>query len=142
MANKNVSPKNQQRTRVFNAYRGRGKRNNNLWLLYSVKTNSDYIWPSDRQFIHWLFLETAKLIRSFTLAPKITISIDEKETRGTVLDALVELYDGTVEWHEVKISKEELDEARSQLLAQSAAASKQGRSTKFLQTKICLHFVK
>ena len=47
-----------QRARVLDAYRGRGHRNSNLWLVYSVKQDQDLLLQSDRSLVHWLtFLE-------------------------------------------------------------------------------------
>lgn len=55
-----------QRTRVLDAYRGRGRQNSNLWLGYSVKQNQDLIFHSDRSFVHWLtFLESDPSVVGF-----------------------------------------------------------------------------
>lgn len=114
---------------VMDAYRARGHRNNNLWLIYSPKMNADWLLPSDRQLVHWIhFLEINPEVKSFDLHPENIISHDEKEARGTQLDAIVELTNGKTEWHEVKSTEKELVEARPQLLAQSSAAAKQGVS--------------
>lgn len=121
------SPKNKQRLHVFEAYRGRGKQNSDLFLVYSVKTNRDWILPSERQFIHWLyFLELNRSVKSFDLAPELRISFDDKEHRGTEFDAEVEYIDGHQEFHEVKSDPAKLNEARGQLLAQAAEASGEG----------------
>jgi hypothetical protein len=66
VAKSSASPRSQQRLRVFDAYRGRGRRTNDLWLVYSVKTNRDWILSSNRQLVHWLvFLETEPSVKSF-----------------------------------------------------------------------------
>lgn len=58
----------QQRLRVFDAYRGRGHRTNSLWLVYSVKTDRDWILTSDRQLVHWIvFLEVCPNVRTFDM---------------------------------------------------------------------------
>lgn len=55
-----------QRGRVFDAYRGRGHRNSNLWLVYSIKENRDFMLHSDRSLIHWLcYLESDASVASF-----------------------------------------------------------------------------
>lgn len=124
---KSASPGSRQRLHIIDAYRGRGRRNNNLFLVYSVKTNRDWILPSDRQFIHWIHcLETDPQVKTFDLAPELVISTDAKEIRGTQLDAEVLLQDGAKEWHEVKSAESEVETARSQLLAQAAASSTEG----------------
>ncbi|HYD80316.1 MAG TPA: hypothetical protein VEC06_10945 [Paucimonas sp.] len=127
MGAKSASPRSKQRLHIFDSYRGRGHRNNNLFLVYSIKTNRDWILPSDRQFVHWIhFLETNHQVKTFDLAPELVVSTDDKEVRGTELDAEVVLRDGTKEWHEVKSAESEIETARSQLLAQAAASSKEG----------------
>lgn len=55
-----------QRARVLDAYRGRGHRNSNLWLVYSVKQDKDLLLHSDRSLVHWLtFLETDPSVVGF-----------------------------------------------------------------------------
>lgn len=55
-----------QRARVLDAYRGRGHRNSNLWLVYSVKQDQDLLLHSDRSLVHWLtFLETDPSVVGF-----------------------------------------------------------------------------
>ncbi|MET3139971.1 hypothetical protein AAKU61_004355 [Undibacterium sp. GrIS 1.2] len=77
MPKKTRSPKSLQRLRVFDAYRGRGHQNSNLWLVYSVKTQRDWILPSDRQLVHWIhYLETNPLVKWFDLAPEKNLSTD------------------------------------------------------------------
>jgi hypothetical protein len=115
------------RKTVLEAYRSRGKSINNLWLVYSAKTNSDWILPSDRQLIHWLyFLEANADVRTFDLAPEPILSEDENEARATELDALVTTRMGQVEWHEVKAGRGKKDSAHApQATAQARAAAKE-----------------
>lgn len=55
-----------QRARVLDVYRGRGHRNSNLWLVYSVKQDQDILLHSDRSLVHWLtFLETDPSVVGF-----------------------------------------------------------------------------
>jgi|APAra7269097559_1048567.scaffolds.fasta_scaffold13733_1 hypothetical protein len=55
-----------QRGRVLEAYRGRGHRNSNLWLVYSVKQDQDLLLHSDRSLVHWLtFLESDSSVVGF-----------------------------------------------------------------------------
>lgn len=118
-----TSPKSSLRKSIRDINRSRGHGNNNLWSVYSVKTDSDWIFPSDRQLIHWLyFLEADPEVVSFNAAPGITISSDVIETRGTELDAIATYRDGHIEWHEVKAGVELLDADRPQLTAQRKAA--------------------
>lgn len=127
MATSNASPKSKIRRTVLSSYRARGRSINNLWLVYSPKTDSDWILPSDRQLVHWLsFLESNPEVVTFDLSPGPIISHDGDETKATELDALVTLRSGYIEWHEVKAGKtKEPPEHMSQLEAQSRAASRQ-----------------
>ncbi|MBS4068162.1 MAG: hypothetical protein KGZ62_06145 [Sulfurimonas sp.] len=100
-------------------------RNNNLWLVYSVKTDRDWLLPSDRQLIHWLhYLESNPDVASFDLAPEPLLSHDADEVRATELDATVVYKDGHIEWHEVKAKLSSNAKDNSQFLAQAQAASK------------------
>jgi hypothetical protein len=59
-----------QRARVLEAYRGRGHRNSNLWLVYSVKQDQDLLLHSDRSLVHWLtFLESDPDVTGFAPIP-------------------------------------------------------------------------
>ena len=119
--------KSRQRGRISTAYGLRGRSNTNLWLCYSVKIDRDLIFPSDRQFYHWIyFLETNPLVKSFEIEPPIVLSVDAHEARGVELDARVLLRDGRIEWHEVKSSDSELDAGKSQLQAEATAARIEG----------------
>jgi hypothetical protein len=124
VASKYKAPRSKQRENLMHAHRARGHQNNNLWLVYSVKTRRDWILPSDRQLIHWLhYLETNKDVRTFDLAPEPVTANDGQRERRTELDAVVTLADGTVEWHEVKAHTAH---STSQLTAQRSAATREG----------------
>jgi hypothetical protein len=119
-----LSPKSSLRKSIRDINRSRGHGNHNLWYFYSPKTDKDWVFPSDRQFVHWLyFLEANPEVVSFDLAPGVVISSDHKETRGTELDAIVVFQDGHIEWHEVKAGSELLDSDSSQFAAQRKAAT-------------------
>ena len=127
MAKAGRSPRATLRRSIPDAYRTRGHRVNNLWLVYSVKTDRDWLLPSDRQFVHWLtFLETNPEVVTFDLAPEPVLSHDDKECRATELDAIAVFRDQHVEWHEVKAGTVRQDADRSQFLAQEAAAHDAG----------------
>lgn len=104
MAVASQSPKSQQRQHVMSAYRGRGHRNGNLWLLYSYKTKRDWIIGSDQRLVHWVTrLETDPAVKSFDLAP------DELpfDARATAQFSRVERRNGVIEWHTVQGNKAE-----------------------------------
>ena len=107
MANRSASLQSQQRLRVFDAYRGRGRRNNALWLVHSVKMDRDLIISSDRRFVHWLvFLEADPNVKSFESMPPA----DRPVPDGSIE---VNLVDGSQEKHLVFADNSTLDELRS-----------------------------
>lgn len=126
MTKPKASLKSSLRKTVIGAYRARGKGKSNLWLVTSIKTNQDWILPSDRQLVHWIYyLETNQDVIDFDLAPEPILSHDDNEVRSTELDAIVNFKNKRQEWHEVKAGKGKSDIAnRSQFLAQAAASSK------------------
>lgn len=127
MTAENNSPKTKSRKNVLAYYRSRGRRINNLWLIYSPKTDSDWILPSDRELVHWLaFLETNPEVKTFSLQPDLIISHDNEDHKGTIFDAVVTLTSGATEYHEVKsgVNKEPKPDERSQMAAQLNAARK------------------
>lgn len=127
MAGKALSPNSSLRKSIRELTRSRGHSNNNLWQDYSVKADRDWTFPSDRQYIHWLyFLEANPAVVSFDLAPGVIVSSDDEETRGTELDAIAVYGDGHVEWHEVKAGEELLESDNSQFTSQRKAAALAG----------------
>jgi hypothetical protein len=100
MTNKQKGPRAIQRDNILHAYRSRGHRNNNLWLIYSYKTNRDWVLPSDRHLVHWLqFLETDKNVKSFELVPEYNVA-----SRSGLSDdctALIQLLDGSTLRHKL-----------------------------------------
>ncbi len=90
-----------QRSQVLRAYRSRGRANRNLWLVYSVKTNRDWILASDRHLIHWLlYLETNPLVRSFEIEPEEDMPFSSGLEIGQP-DAKAILENGAHEYHKV-----------------------------------------
>lgn len=124
MSRAGVSPRATLRRSLLSIYRARGHCVANLWMVYSVKTDRDWILPSDRQLIHWLYyLETNSDVSTFDLAPDPVVSLDETETRATELDAIAVYKDGHIEWHEVKANISQTGQERSQHQAQAHAAT-------------------
>jgi len=77
-----------QRARVLDAYRGRGHRNSNLWLVYSVKQDQDLLLHSDRSLVHWLtFLESDPSVAGFAPIPdELSISLKVGPAAAMVLE--------------------------------------------------------
>ena len=87
----------QQRARVLETYRGRGHRNSNLWLVYSVKQNLDLLLHSDRSLVHWLaFLETDPSVVGFR---PITEELSAQLKVGPAAATVVERRDRQLEIH-------------------------------------------
>lgn len=77
-----------QRARVLDAYRGRGHRNSNLWLVYSVKQDKDLLLHSDRSLVHWLtFLEADPSVVGFrTLTEEMSAELKVAPAAAMVLE--------------------------------------------------------
>jgi hypothetical protein len=122
------SPRARQRQSIQKMYRARGRQNHNLWLVYSVKTDRDWVLSSDSELIHWVCnLEAESTVRSFDLTPEAVHAFDANEPRSTELDAVVDYENGRREWHEIKAGTLlDTEPARSQFQAQSAAAHQRG----------------
>lgn len=83
----------------MSAYRARGHRNGNLWLVYSYKTDRDWIIASDRKLVHWLtFLESNPDVCNFDLSPEQKVDIAEANN-VVACDAVAILRDQTTQFH-------------------------------------------
>jgi hypothetical protein len=95
--------KSNQRQRVLDAYRGRGRRTNSLWLVYSIKTERDWILSSDRQLVHWLvFLEANPLVRTFS-------RIEDSAAKPSEGPVTVITASGEIEIHRIKAISNQTD---------------------------------
>jgi hypothetical protein len=96
-----VSAKSNAREFVHKAYRARGHRFNNLWLVYSPKTDRDWLLNSDLQYVYWLrFLEADSAVGGFEIL--------ERQTAAP--DFLVHYRDGSSEVHFVKSNNNDAPE--------------------------------
>ena len=67
------------------AYRYRGRRDQQLYLAYSVETDRDWILPSNYRFLHWLlYLETDSDIVTFELRDDSITSKDDVSDWGRI----------------------------------------------------------
>jgi len=56
------------RDSVYKRYRKRGRKNSNLWVVYSPKSRQDFILSSDLELIYWLhFIESDSMVQSFSV---------------------------------------------------------------------------
>jgi len=114
-----------QRENVIRAYRSRGKSNQQLWLVYSLKTNRDWILDSDRHLAHWiLFLETNPDVRTFNLDPDDALIVNSGTEKGPDVDAVVELTSGESEYHRLLLGASgEEDYAHADVLDSSGSTT-------------------
>lgn len=106
--NGNLSPRNNQRLRLFETYRARGSRNNNLFAVYSVKVDQDFVLPSDRQLIHWIYyLEIDHSVSSFDFVERE----DDKSNCQWIVD--VRQLDGQTVTHQFENEKDDSRNAQS-----------------------------
>lgn len=102
-----VSPKSQKRHSLIKTYRLRGSEVRNLWLLYSVKMESDVLLGSDYQLIHWLcYLEANPNITQFTLTESEKGYKQENNQPAPYVIAMNR--DGLAEWHYISSNVEEV----------------------------------
>ncbi|WP_124621835.1 hypothetical protein [Burkholderia sp. Bp9012] len=99
----------QQRANVMRAYRHRGRRNRQLYLVYSVKTSRDWIVPSDYRFLHWIvYLEADPGIVSFELCDDTAES--DPSARWVGVHALVTTRDNRIVGHRIVHDNEAVDQ--------------------------------
>lgn len=127
MAKTGRSPRSKLRASIPDAYRARGHRVRNLWLVYSAKTDRDWLITSDRQLVHWLvFLEGNPEVLSFDLAPEPITRSDDPGRSAAVIDAIAIYRDRRVEWHDVRVEPLRDEADRSKVVAQTVAAAEIG----------------
>ncbi len=95
---KGLSPKSKHRAKVASSFRGRGRANSNLWLVYSHKTTSDWVLVSDRELVHWIFnMEVASHVFSYEQFEFGKIQNPKNISKRRAF--LVQLRDGSQELH-------------------------------------------
>jgi len=106
--NGTLTPRNNQRLRLFETYRARGSRNNNLFAVYSVKVDQDFVLPGDRQLIHWIYyLEIDHSVTSFDFIE----CEDDKSNYQWMVD--VRQLDGQIITHQFENQKDESRKGQS-----------------------------
>lgn len=126
---KRAAPRQGGRARLMEAIGARGRRANNIYLVYSPRLGRDLILTSDLEEEHWLLIESDASIDTFDLdPPEVVVRIGE-DNLATKLDAVIRFRDGRREWREVKHASALRDKdarAVAQAEAQSAAATRDG----------------
>ncbi|MYM71748.1 hypothetical protein GTP56_05990 [Duganella sp. FT134W] len=131
--------KSQQRQNVLLKYRGRGHRNNQLWLLYSYKTRRDWIINSDHELVYWLtYLESHGDVKSFDLAPE-TLPF---EAHKALKFFQVELRNGTIQWHVIHSSSSETTNTTERSIPQHEAIVVWDHATIRLKAPLAVRWLK
>lgn len=131
--------KSQQRQHVLAKYRGRGHRNNQLWLLYSYKTRRDWIINSDHELVYWLsYLETHCEVKSFDLAPQ-TLPF---EAHKALKFFKVELQNGTMQWHIIYSCSPDLTSSTEQSIPEHEAVIVCDHETIRLKAALAVRWLK
>ena len=126
MAKTHSSPSSAQRLRVIETYRGLARRNTNLFLIYSIKMDRDWLISGDRRFIHWIYyLETDPEVKAFDFRSEF----DRGNERFWIVDVI--LAEGTRITHQVSGNAGEYDEATERKKHSSADSSSRQESRAF-----------
>ncbi len=133
---KNPTLKSRARSLLWSKYQQRGRRNANLWLYYSPKTERDWIVSSDNALRHALWLEASPEVLRFDLNPQEIIVNVGVEAHKAQFDAVVWYRDGNPEAREVKAVADEANPKNTRTLhqreAQQAAARQIGANRRVI----------
>lgn len=114
------------RGQLADAYSARGRLTSKLIYTYSPRMRRDVVLKSELEYWHFVLCESDSRISSTDYAPKKEIVEVGDDVHGTIVDTVVWLKDGTVEWREIKYSDDSSVRGRHQKEAQAAAAHKAG----------------
>src|SRR3546814_8184392 len=85
MEKEHISPSKDKSIRNIDEERGRGQRNNNIFLDDSVKTEQDWVLHGDRHLVHWIYyLETDTEVKTFDF----TSAYERDSDRFWVVDVI------------------------------------------------------
>lgn len=107
------------------AYGARGHGHSKLWYGYSAKAGRDFVFRSEIEYLHFLWVESDALVEMVDYAPQKRVARIAGETYGTIVDAEL-IRAGKTIWREVKPRNAEgVADLRSnlQLLIQMKAAA-------------------
>lgn len=77
--------------------------NENLWLVYSPKSDRDWLLHSDLSLVYWLTcLETQPDVREYELRPDINVPGVAAKLTPASPEAIVRLQNGHTEWHYIR----------------------------------------
>lgn len=117
------SPRARAKRSLLTRHGGRSTRKRNLWLVYSPKTDRDWVLDSDRALVHWLyFLEADPTIKIFDLTPE-PVPIGRAPSLELALDAVSTDHSGTVRWHQLMQGRPDFEATRASLISEASAAA-------------------
>lgn len=116
----------QLRGKLAEAYASRGRLKAKLTYAYSPRMRRDVVFPSELEYWHFILLESDPSVLSVDYTPTKKIALVGDDVHGTVLDAVVALKDGIIEWREVKYSDDDQTRTVHQRQAQEEAAYQEG----------------
>lgn len=127
----------QLRGKLSGAYASRGRFRSKLTYAYSPRMGRDVVLHSQLEFAHFVLAESDPLIFKINYSPEKRISNIQDDVLGTIVDAEVELKDGTLEWREIKYSGKLDKRSEHQWQAQAEAAFQHGiRYRRFTEKEI------
>jgi hypothetical protein len=127
----------QLRGKLTDAYAARGRSRSKLPYTYSPRMQCDVVLRSLLEFAHFVLAESDPQITKIDYAPEKQIANVQDDVLGTIVDAVVELKDGTIEWREIKHSGKLDKRSEHQLQAQAEAAYREGvRYCRFSEKEI------
>lgn len=116
----------QLRGKLAAAYAARGHLTSKLAYVYSPRAKKDVVLASNLEFWHFVLAESDSNICSADYNPDKEIVSVADDVHGTVLDAVIKLKDGTIEWREIKYSDDDQPRTKHQWEAQAEAAHRSG----------------
>lgn len=124
----------QQRENVLRAYRSRGRRDQQMYLSYSVKTERDLILSSNYRFLHWLlYLEVDPDVITFELRDNIATD-NNRIQLGNSVHAWATMRDRRIVGH--RIVADECSESDKSASALSPEESREGEVRLILQSDL------
>lgn len=81
----------------------------NIWLVYSAKTDRQWVLRSDLQYLHFLVLEFDREVLKFDLAPAPPAGKQSADGQPISFDAVVTFRDGHTEYRRARIPKVDAD---------------------------------
>lgn len=110
MANQSKeSPYARMRRRLFALCGQQFENAPNIWLVYSGRTDRQWVLRSDLQYLHFLAIEFDPSVLKFDLAPTPRASGHDVDGQQVAFDAVVTFRDGHKEWRRMRVPPVDAD---------------------------------